>query len=391
MKNKEIFLSVPNLDLKILENLKETIESGWVSTGGRFIKEFEQKISIYTGARAAKGVQSGTAGLHVALRVLGVVADDEVIVPTLTFIATVNPVKYLKAHPIFMDCDDSLNMDPVKLRAFLEEECRLLDGRVINKRTNRQIKGIILVHVFGNPANIEPIMEITKEYNLFLLEDSTEALGSYYTSGPYKDKHCGTIGHMGVYSFNANKIITTGNGGMVVSDDVELLEKVEFLSTQAKSDPLRYIHDDYGYNYRLTNISAAFGVNQLDHLENFIAIKKKNYELYMDGILNISGLSLLPFNTYSRPNYWFYSLVIDEQEYGLNREQLMCKLLELNIHTRPIWGLIHEQKPYRREIAYKVEKSTKYVKKILNIPCSTNLITEEVQVILDTLKKLSKK
>jgi perosamine synthetase len=380
-------LSVPNLDLDILDNIKETIESGWVSTGGRFIGELERQIIDFTGAKGARGVQSGTAGLHVALRVLGTEINDEIIVPTLTFIASINPVRYLGANPVFMDCDDQLNMDSEKLRDFLSEECEMVGNKTFNKKTKRPVKGIIVVHIFGNPVNIEPIMDLASEYNLFVLEDACEALGSFYTEGRYAGKHCGTIGDIGVYSFNANKIITTGNGGMVVSDNQKILTEVNFLGVQAKSDPLRYKHDDIGYNYRLTNISAAFGVSQMEKINSFLDTKKKNYFHYKQGIESINGLRLLPFSDGTSPNYWFYSLFIEPEIYGLDRETLMQVLLGEGIETRPIWGLIHEQKPYQEYQAYRIEKASYYVDHILNLPCSTNLSSEDVETVLQILRK----
>ena len=295
INKKSIPLSVPNLSLDILENIKETIESGWVSTGGRFITEFEEKIANYVGVERAVSCQSGTAGLHLALEALDIGENDEVIVPTVTFIAAVNPVKYVGAEPVFMDCDDTLNMDMSKLEEFLENECDYIEGKVINKNTKKQIKAIVVVHVFGNPANMEKLMKIKEKYNLKIIEDATEALGSYFLKGKYAKKYCGTIGDIGVYSFNANKIITTGGGGMVVSNNQKLLDKVAFLGVQAKTDPLYFIHDEIGYNYRMTNIQAAFGTDQIDRLEGFIENKIKNYNLYKEVIENINGLELLPF------------------------------------------------------------------------------------------------
>jgi len=385
--NHHIPLSVPNLDMDILDNIKVTIESGWVSTGGQFIRQFEDDLKQYVQAKGARSIQSGTGGLHLALKVLGVEPGDEVIVPTLTFIATVNPVIYLHASPVFMDCDDSLNMDPIKLKEFLDSECVFQDGKTVNKKTGKHIRGMIVVHVFGNPADMASLMQIAQEYNLFVLEDAAEALGSYYTSGPYQGKHCGTVGDIGVYSFNANKIITTGNGGMVVSENSAYLDEINFLSVQAKSDALRYIHDDIGYNYRLTNISAAFGVSQIKRIESFIVTKHQNYLQYKSGIADISGLSLMEFNSGTRPNYWFYSLLIDEKKYGHDREGLMQILTDHQIQSRPIWGLIHEQKPYRSYQSYKIEKAAFYVNHILNIPCSTNLTSDEVDIVLDVLKR----
>jgi perosamine synthetase len=388
MSNSKIIpLSVPNLSLDILDNVKETIETGWVSTGGRFIKEFEEKIAKYVGVGRAVSTQSGTAGLHLALRVLGVEAGDEVIVPTLTFIAAVNPVRYVGAEPVFMDCDETLDMDMNKLEEFLENECDFINGKVINRKTGRHIKAIIAVHVFGNPLNMEKLIELKNRYNLALIEDATEALGSYYTEGKYKNRHCGTIGDIGVYSFNANKIITTGGGGMVVSNNPELLERVSFLGVQAKTDPLYFIHDEIGYNYRMTNIQAAFGTDQIDRLEGFIETKTRNYKLYKKAIEEIDGLSLLPFREDTRPNHWFYSIIVDKKAYGIDRDELLRKLNEANVQTRPVWSLIHKQKPYVGSIAYKIEKALFFEKNLLNVPCSTNLSEDEVEIVIDNLKR----
>lgn len=389
--NKLIPLSVPNLSLDILENVKETIETGWVSTGGRFITEFEEKIAKYVGVERAVSCQSGTAGLHLAMRVLGIQQDDEVIVPTLTFIAAVNPVKYMGAEPIFMDCDDTLNMDMDKLEEFLENECDYIEEKVINKLTKRQIKAIVVVHVFGNPANIEKLMEIKEKFNLKVIEDSTEALGSYYLEGKYAGKHCGTIGDIGVYSFNANKIITTGGGGMVVSNNQELLDKVAFLGVQAKTDSLYFVHDEIGYNYRMTNIQAAFGTDQIDRLEAFIETKIRNYNLFKEAIDNIEGLTLLPFRADTRANHWFYSVIVDKEKYGMDRDELLIKLNEENIQTRPLWRLIHKQKPYLYSQSYRIEKALFYEKNLINLPCSSSLSEDEVEMVVEKLKMIKAK
>ena len=385
-----INLSVPNLSMDILDNLKECLESGWVSTGGRFIPEFETKVKNYMKTRCAAGVQSGTAGLHMSLQVLGVQRDEEVFVPTLTFIAAVNPTTYLGASPIFIDCDDSLCMDPLKLEKFCSEECDFKEGNLINKKTNKKIRALVVVHVFGNMADMEKIMAIAKKYNLKVLEDATEALGTYYTEGKYKGKYAGTIGNIGVLSFNANKIITTGGGGMVVGDNEELVEKVRFLSSQAKKDPLYFIHDEIGYNYRMLNLQAALGTSQIDQLENFIETKVKNYKIYKEEVEKIDGLEILSFRDGIRPNHWFYSLKIDKEKYGIGRDELLKKLVESDIQTRPIWGLIHQQKPYLSCQNYDMKKSLYYYDRVLNIPCSSNLTEKEVYQVIEKIKELKK-
>lgn len=385
-----INLSVPNLSMDILDNLKECLESGWVSTGGRFIPEFETKVKNYMKTKFAAGVQSGTAGLHMSLQVLGVQRDEEVFVPTLTFIAAVNPTTYLGASPIFIDCDDSLCMDPIKLEKFCSEECDFKEGVLVNKKTNKKIRALVIVHVFGNMADMEKIMDIAKKYNLRVLEDATEALGTYYTEGRYKGKYAGTIGDIGVLSFNANKIITTGGGGMVVGDNEELVEKVRFLSSQAKKDTLYFIHDEIGYNYRMLNLQAALGTSQIDQLESFIETKIKNYNIYKEELEKIEGLEILPFVEGIRANHWFYSLKIDKEKYGIGRDELLQKLVDAGIQTRPIWGLIHQQKPYSACQSYKIEKALYYYDRILNLPCSSNLTEKEVYQVIEKIKEFKK-
>ena len=385
-----INLSVPNLSMDILDNLKECLESGWVSTGGRFIPEFETKVKNYMKTKFAAGVQSGTAGLHMSLQVLGVQRDEEVFVPTLTFIAAVNPTTYLGASPIFIDCDDSLCMDPLKLEKFCSEECDFKEGVLVNKKTNKKIRALVIVHVFGNMADMEKIMDIAKKYNLKVLEDATEALGTYYTEGRYKGKYAGTIGDIGVLSFNANKIITTGGGGMVVGDNEELVEKVRFLSSQAKKDTLYFIHDEIGYNYRMLNLQAALGTSQIDQLESFIETKIKNYEIYKEELEKIEGLEILPFVEGIRANHWFYSLKIDKKKYGIGRDELLQKLVDAGIQTRPIWGLIHQQKPYATCQSYEIEKALYYYDRILNLPCSSNLTEKEVYQVIEKIREFRK-
>lgn len=388
--SKVIGLSTPNLHMDIVENLKECIETGWVSTGGRFITEFEEKIAKYIGVEDAVGVQSGTGGLHVSLEILGVKAGDEVIAPTLTFIAAVNPITYLGAEPLFMDCDDSLNMDLDKLEKFCETECYMKDNELYSKASNNRIPVIVVVHVFGNPIDMVRIMEIAKKYNLKVLEDATEALGSYYTSGENSGKYCGTIGDMGVYSFNANKIITTGGGGMIVSNNEEYLNKARFLSVQAKTNSLYFIHDEIGYNYRMTNLQGALGTDQIDRLENFIEHKIKMYNKYKLALEDVDGLHMLGFNENTRSNHWFYSIVVDKNVYGIDKDELLVKLNEAGIQTRPLWRLIHKNKPYVNHNAYDIEKAYFYEENILNIPCSSNLSDGDLETVISALKKFKK-
>lgn len=385
MSRKFIPLSVPNLKGKELEYVTHAVESEWVSTGGPYVSDFEVKTAEYVKAKGAVSVQNGTSGLHIALEVCGVKSDDEVIVPTLTFIAAVNPVKYIGADPIFMDCDDSLCIDTDKLMEFCQKDCSFIGGKLINNRTKKHIKAVIVVHVFGNMADMEKLMEIASHFNLKVIEDATEAIGTYYTEGMYKNKFAGTIGTIGVYSFNGNKIMTTGGGGMIVSDDEQLLKRAKHLTTQAKSDELYYTHDEIGYNYRMTNLQAALGIAQLEQLETFIQTKLSNYKRYKQMIDRIPGLSILNFNKNIRSNHWFYALYVDEN-YPLNRDQLIRYLSSKHVQVRPIWSLINEQKPYIENQTFKIEKAKDYLEHIVNIPCSSNLSIEDVQYVVECLK-----
>ncbi len=384
MERKFIPLSVPNLKGNELKYVTDAIETEWVSTGGGFIDDFEKKIAEYVKSFGAVACQSGTAGLHIALELCSVTRDDEVIVPALTFIATVNPVKYIGAEPIFMDCDDTLAIDTKKLKSFCENECDFTNGKLINKKTSKHIKALIIVHIFGNMDNMEDIMDICNKYNIKVIEDAAEALGTYYTAGRYEGKYAGTIGDVGVYSFNGNKIMTTGGGGMIVSNNEDYIKRAKHLTTQAKSDVVYYTHDEIGYNYRMTNLQAGLGLAQLEQLETFIKTKKSNYEIYKKEVEKIDGLTILEFNKNIRPNYWFYALYI-EDSYSLNRDDLIKYLHTKKIQTRPIWGLICDQKPYVDSQTYMIETSRKYLDRVVNIPCSSNLTTEEVNYIVSQL------
>ena len=385
MSDKFIPLSVPNLKGNELKYVTHAVETEWVSTGGPYINEFEEKIADYAKCKGAVSCQNGTAGLHTALIVCDVTKDDEVIVPTLTFIAAVNPVRYVGAEPIFMDCDDSLTMDIDKLRAFCEKECVFENNKLINKTTKKHIKAILVVHVFGNIADMSSIMDIAHTFNLKVIEDATEAIGTYYISGKYKGKHAGTIGDIGVYSFNGNKIMTTGGGGMIVSDNEDLLSRAKHLTTQAKSDELYYTHDEIGFNYRMTNLQAALGLAQLEQLEDFIITKKRNYDYYKKELNGVYGLRILDFKEDIRPNYWFYGLYI-EDSFKLNRDEIISYLASHKIQTRPIWGLINEQAPYLNALGYEIEKAKDYLKHVVNIPCSSNLSVEDVSIVIECLK-----
>lgn len=381
-------LSIPNFEGNEKEYVMDAVSQGWVSTGGAYITKLEQQLATYLHVENVAACQSGTSAIHMALVECGVVPGDMVIVPTLTFIAAVNPVKYQFATPVFMDCDDSLCIDPIKLRLFCEEECELVNEQLYHKKTRKLVKAIVVVHVFGNMADMEAIMDIANTYHLKVIEDATEALGTKYTEGKYAGYFAGTIGDFGAFSFNGNKIITTGGGGAITARDSSKVDHIRYLSTQAKDDPHYYIHHEIGFNYRMTNLQAALGVAQMEKLEEFVKRKHKNYELYKELFGDFESGELLGFRKGTYSNQWFYSLKIDRDKVQLDMRTIITKLEEKGIQTRAIWGLIHEQKPYQEELAYAIEKAKYYSECILNIPSTTQLKKEEIGYVVETVKEL---
>ena len=396
--SKVIPLSVPSIQGNEWKYIKECLDTEWVSSAGKYVELFEDKICEFTGAQHAVACVNGTSALQVALQIAGVRPGDEVIVPTLTFISPVNAVKYLNAQPLFMDADDYYNIDVDKVIKFLKEETKLVNSKLmqgdrsneapitINKKTGCRIAAVIPVHVFGNAVDLEKLMPICKERNIKIIEDATESLGTCYTQGELKGKHTGTIGDIGCYSFNGNKIITTGGGGMIVTHNEEYAKKARYLTTQAKDDDVQYIHNEIGYNFRLTNIQAAMGVAQLEQLPEYLKIKNKNYQTYKKEIDKIPGLQLAAKPGYADNNCWMYALQIDKSIYGKDREQLMDYLTENKIQTRPVWHLNHLQKPYRTCQNYQIEKANELIKKTVNIPCSVNLKKLEAEYIIKLLQ-----
>ena len=381
-------LSVPNFQGNEKEYVNEAVVSEWVSTGGSKVGDFENAIAHYVGMPRAVACNSGSSGLHLAAMVAGLGKGDEVLVPTLTFIAAVNPTtRYVGAEPVFIGCDDSLCMDPAAAERFCAERCELQGERLIDKATGAHVKAIVVVHVFGNMADMPAFLALAEKYHLILIEDATEALGTHYTEGPLKGKFAGTIGDVGVYSFNGNKIITTGAGGMVVSNHPDWAEHAKHLSTQAKADELQFLHDEVGYNYRMTNLQAALGLAQIEELEGFIAHKHAMWQMYKDALDGKNGYRILDFDQNGvRPNKWFYSLYLEDDRH--DRDSLIAALQKEKIQTRPVWALIHEQADYPGSQAYGLEKAEEYRKRIVNLPCSTNLTREDCQRVIDLLLSL---
>ena len=381
-------LSVPNFGAREAALAGEAITSGWVSTSGGKVTEFEQALADYLHMPRAVACNAGSSALHLAAMAAGITRGDEVIVPTLTFIAAVNPLtRYVGAEPIFIGCDDSLCIDPDAVEAFCAEHCELRGDKLYNKATGAHVKALEVVHVFGNLGDMERLTEIAQKYHLILIEDATEALGTRFTAGKFAGKFAGTVGDIGCYSFNGNKIITTGAGGAVVSNHPDWAEHAKHLSTQAKTNLLQFFHDEVGYNYRMTNVQACLGIAQLERLEAFIAHKKALYDHYVEKLDGVKGLRILPFREdCTRSNHWFFSLYV--KDFALDRDEIIEKLQAQGIQTRPVWALIHEQADYPRNEAYALDKALDYRKYIVNLPCSTNLSMEDCDRVIDAVLAL---
>ncbi len=384
--DKYIPLSIPNFEGNEEKYVVDAIASTFVSTAGGYVSRMEKDLAFFLNVDNVAVCQSGTSALHLSMVDAGVRPGNVVLVPPLTFIAAVNPVKYQFAKPVFIDCDDSFCLDPIKLRSFCEEEC-VWDGIEL-KYKGDVVKALVVVHVFGNMAEMESIMSTADKYNLKVIEDATEALGTKYIKGKYAGKYAGTIGDYGCFSFNGNKIITTGGGGAVTSRDSETVDHIRFLSTQAKTDPHYYIHEEIGYNYRMTNLQAALGVAQMEELPEFIKRKQRNYELYRAEFDGFEYGKLMPFRDGTDSNKWFYSIEIDRKHIKASMREIISALEKGKIQTRAIWGLINEQKPYKGEETYKLEKAPYYAERILNIPSSTQITEEEIKYVANRVKKL---
>lgn len=383
---KFIPLSIPNFEGNEKKYVNDALDQGWVSTGGAYITRLEQQMADYLHTHNIAACQSGTAALHLSLVEAGVAPGDVVIVPPLTFIAAVNPVKYQFAKPVFVDCDDSFCLDPIKLKEFCENECEYDGAKLIYK--GDVVKALVVVHVFENMADMESILDTAHKYNIKVIEDATEALGTKYVDGPLAGKYAGTIGDFGAFSFNGNKIITTGGGGAVTANKSEIVDHLRYLSTQAKNDPHYYIHNEIGYNYRMTNLQAALGVAQMEELPEFIRRKQINFDLYEELFDGFELGRIIGFREGTDSNKWFYSLEINRDRVKASMREIITELEKRGIQTRAIWGLINEQVPYENEDTYKLEKAPYYAARILNFPSSTQITEEEIHYVVKQIKEV---
>lgn len=339
----DIPLCVPYLGGNEAKYLAECLETNYVSSVGPFVGRFEREMARYVGVRHAVSTINGTAALHLALLAAGVERDDEVLVSTLSFIAPANAVRYCGAWPVFIDAEPGFwQMSAEAAGEFLDLRCSVGGGVTRNRATGRRIRAIIPVHILGQPVDMDPIIQLARRFGLTVIEDATEGLGA-----EYRGRKVGTLGDMACLSFNGNKLITTGGGGMVLTSDEQFAKRCRYLSTQAKDDPVEYIHGEIGYNYRLTNLAAALGCAQLERIEDHVAVKRRVNATYRRGLESTPGISFPLVADSCCPVYWLSTVLIDPTVYGLGSRQLMQRLAGEGIGTRPLWQPLHLSPAHR--------------------------------------------
>jgi len=376
-------LSVPEIRGNEWKYIKECLDTNWVSSVGPFVDRFERMLEEYVGTKYVIATVNGTAALHVALRVAGVQPDDEVLVSTLTFIAPANAIRYVGAWPVFIDAEpDYWQIDPQKVTDFLNKECRWRSGALNNKATGRRIRAILPVHVLGHPVDIDPILEIARRYNLVVIEDAAEGLGA-----KYKGRMVGHLGDIACLSFNGNKIITTGGGGMIVTDNEAWASKAKYLTTQAKDDPVEYIHNEVGYNYRLTNIQAAMGCAQMEKLDEYISIKRRIAAGYTKALGDVPGITTMREAPWAFSTFWLYTVLVDKTKYGMDSRALLRRLGESKIQARPLWQPIHLSAAHKGSQEYHCDVAERLNRDGLSLPCSAGLsLSSQKKVIVKIIQ-----
>ncbi len=348
--------------------LNDCIDSTFVSSVGKYVNQFEKEFALKVGSKYAIATVNGTAALHISLILADVKIGDEVITQPLTFIATCNAISYIGAKPIFVDVDlDTMGLSPKSLENFLEKNCEIINNQCVNKTTKKVIKACIPMHTFGHSCRITEIKNICDKWNISLVEDAAESLGSYY-----KDKHTGTFGKVGAFSFNGNKIITSGGGGIIVTDDEKLAKKAKHLTTTAKiSHPFEYIHDEIGFNYRMPNLNAALIVAQLEQLDNFCENKKELAFKYDKFFKDIDGIDFIREPEHSSSNYWLQAIRFEDSK---KRDEFIKYTNKNGVMTRPIWKLMNELEMFRDSQSTDLSNSKICEQSVVNIPSSVRKV-----------------
>jgi perosamine synthetase len=376
-------LCVPEIRGNEWTYVRDCLDTGWVSSVGSYVTGFETALATAVGGTHAVATVNGTAALHVALLCAGVEPGDEVLVSDLTFIAPANAIRYAGAHPVFIDVDaDYWQMDPAAVERFLTLECEW-DGAVLRDRaTGRRVRAIVPVDILGSPADVDPIVAVAKRFGLAVVEDSTESLGALYKNEP-----AGKRADLSCFSFNGNKLITTGGGGMIVTGDDALAQRARYLTTQAKDDPVEYEHGSVGFNYRLTNVQAAIGVAQLEKLDEYVAIKRANAARYTEMLADVPGIAPMREAPYARSAFWLYTVLVDEAAFGISSRALLRALAARNIQARPLWQPMHRSRAHAGERSFGGEVADRIHRDALSLPSSVGLTSLELETVVSAIRQ----
>jgi len=379
-------LSTPHISNSDIQSIKNVMKSGWISTSSREVYNFEKKLSSFCKTKYSVALNSGTSAIHMGLKILGVDKNCEVIVPSLTFIATVNPILYLGAKPIIFDVDQHHNLKIRDVIHFIKNQTKFKNRKTINKKTKKQIKVIIVAHMWGRACNFLELIKLCKKRNIYILEDAAEALGSFVNTKSKGLKHCGSIGDVGCLSFNANKIITTGSGGAIITNKKNLYLKAQYLSNQAKDDSFNYIHHECGYNYKMNGMSAALGISQLQSIKKKIVVRKNIYQRYLLNFNKQKNIEVLSFQKKSKMNYWIN--VISFRMLNFNQTyKLSQKLLKKKIETRRIWCPLNLQSYLKKFETYNIINANKFYSNSLCVPSDDNLSISDIDKISNYIIK----
>jgi perosamine synthetase len=376
---------VPEIRGNEWQYVKECLDTGWVSSVGSFVDRFEAALAEEVGTRYAVATVNGTSALHIALLVAGVQPGDEVITSDLTFIAPANAVRYVGAWPLFVDAEpDYWQMDVAKLEDFVEDNCEWKAGALYNRVTGRRVSAILPVHILGHPVDMDPLLQMARKYNLPVIEDSTESLGALY-----RDKSVGHLGDIACFSFNGNKLLTTGGGGMIVTDNEEWARKARYLTTQAKDDPVEYIHSEIGYNYRLTNVLAAIGVAQMEQLTAYLGAKRDIARRYETALGVLPGITTMKQAPWARSAFWLYTVLVDEAEFGMDSRALLHLFGQRKIQTRPLWQPLHMSGAQAGAQATDCSVAERLNRQALSLPCSVGLSLQDQERVIDTIREVA--
>ncbi|MEA2174764.1 MAG: perosamine synthetase [Blastocatellia bacterium] len=376
-------LAVPEIRGREWDYVKECLDTNWVSSVGPFVDRFERMLAERAATGHAVACVNGTSALHIALLVAGIKPDDEVLTSCLTFIAPANAIRYAGAQPVFIDAEPSYwQMDPQRVVDFLDRECRWQSNSLINNRTGRKVRAILPVHILGHPVDMDPILEAARKYGLMVIEDATESLGARY-----KERRVGSLGDLACFSFNGNKIITTGGGGMICTGDEARAARAKYLTTQAKDDPVEYVHGEVGYNYRLTNIQAALGCAQMEQLDQFIAAKRRLAARYTEALRGVPGITPMREAVWANSIFWLYTILVDEKLYGEDSRALLRRLARLKIQARPLWQPLHQSKVFAGAQVCGGEVAAKLNAHALSLPCSVGLADDSMAVVIEAVRE----